>query len=377
MDKKIKVAVIAAGGRSQGVVSGLLNDSKRNVEIAAIYDPDPAQIVKAKEKWQMPDAKECTSLDEAVNFPGVEWVMIFSPNVFHKEGCLAAFKAGKNVFCEKPMATSIEDCQEIFDAHQASGKLFATGFVLRYSPVYEKVKEVLSSGILGRLYAINANENIAPGHGGYIMCNWRRLKRFSGPHILEKCCHDLDLINWFCESLPSRVASFGNRTFFVPENQPLMDKYGDSTFHFWDDPHRLPSPFTADKDILDNEVSIAEYRNGIMVSFQCTMANAIPERRMYFTCTEGTMKLDLYQSKLVYKRLGDPCLYTINFGADGHGGGDSSITKELYRSMCDGTLPKCSGDAGLESAVFALALDRSVEERSIIDLEPVWQRLKR
>ena len=194
-EKRIRVAVIGAGNRSRGVVANLLRDSKGGVEIAAAYDPDAAVLKDTLGVWKAEGAIACTSLDQAINAPGVEWVMVFSPNACHKEGILAAFKAGKNVFSEKPLATTIEDCREIYEAHRASGRLFATGFVLRYAPIYRKAKEILSSGMLGKLIAIDGNENIAPYHGGYIMCNWRRLTKMAGPHILEKCCHDLDLIN--------------------------------------------------------------------------------------------------------------------------------------------------------------------------------------
>ena len=127
-------------------------------------------------------AKKCTSSLEAINTPGVEWVMVFSPNVYHKQHVLEAFEAGKHVFSEKPLATTIEDCQAIFDGHQKSGKLFATGFVLRYAPMYRKAKEILESGKLGKVMTIEANENITPSHtaasrGGGYGCIWHRFPR--------------------------------------------------------------------------------------------------------------------------------------------------------------------------------------------------------
>ena len=76
------------------------------------------------------------------------------------------------------------------------------------------------------------------------------------------------------------------------------------------------------------------YRNGVKVQFQATMSNAIPERRMYFSCAEGTMRLELYSSELSYKRIGED-MVTIHYGADGHGGGDNFIMKELYECMTD------------------------------------------
>ena len=204
---KIGVAVIATGSRGTNVTENLLRDSGHNVKVVAVYDQNREFAERAVEKWNEPTAKICDSYLEAINTAGVDWVLIFSPNVYHKEHILAAFTAGKHVFTEKPLATSIEDCQAIYEAHQRAAVLFATGFVLRYAPIYRKAKELLTAGTLGKILSIDANENIPPGHGGYIMMNWRRHRQLSGPHILEKCVHDIDLLNWFTESLPNRIAS--------------------------------------------------------------------------------------------------------------------------------------------------------------------------
>ncbi|MDD4817809.1 MAG: Gfo/Idh/MocA family oxidoreductase [Victivallaceae bacterium] len=376
--KKINVAVIACGARSRGVVANLLRDSKRNVSVLTCYDPDRAVAKRAVGEWNSPETKICRSSAEAINFPGIDWVMVFSPNAYHKQHILAGFAAGKNVFSEKPLATKIADCQKIFEAHQKSGVLFATGFVLRYAPIYRKVKALLDSGKFGYLLAVDANENIAPEHGAYIMQNWRRLTKYAGPHILEKCTHDLDLLNWFVGTLPSRVASFGSRRFFVPENEKLMEKYGRSTFEKWDDPHKLPSPFTSDKDLKDNQVAIIEYRNGVHVQFECTMSNVIPERRMMFSCSEGNIIAELYSGKLVCRRLGEPATEVYDFLGDGHGGGDNYIMKELYENvMCKGEKPACSGNEGLESAVLSLAIDKAANLGRVVDLEPVWKSMNR
>jgi len=378
MDKKINVAVIACGSRSRGVVGNLLRDSKRNVNVVSVFDPDRKVAERALTEWNSPDTKICRSYKEAIAMPGVDWVMVFSPNAFHKEHILAGFAAGKNVFTEKPLATKIPDCQKIFEAHQKSGVIFATGFVLRYAPIYRKLKQLLDSGEFGYILSVDANENIAPDHGSYIMQNWRRLTKFAGPHILEKCTHDLDLLNWFCQSLPRRVASFGTLNFFKPENEKLIQKYGKDFFTRWNDPHRVATPFTSDKDLKDNQVSIIEYRNGIHVQFQCTMSNAIPERRMSFSCSEGNLIAELYSGKLTCKRLGDEAVTVYDFLGDGHGGGDNYIMKELYENvMCSGEAPKCSGNEGLESAVLSLALDKAAETGKVLDLEPIWKSMNR
>lgn len=373
----INIAIIGAGERGRGVTNNLLKDSDGNVKVVSLFDPDKDVAKTSVEKLGEKDAKICDSYQEAIDTNGVDWVMVFSPNVYHKEHIAYAFKQNKHVFTEKPLAVTVEDCQEIYNTHQQSGKLFATGFVLRYAPLYRKAKEILDSGKLGKILSIDANENIAPAHGGYIMCNWRRLTKYAGPHILEKCCHDIDLLNWFCESIPSKVASFGGLNFFIPENEPFMKKYEAKTFTSWPDPHAVESPFTSDKDLKDNQVSILEYRNNIRVMFQATMSNAIPERRMYFSCTEGTMIIELYAGTLKYKCISDKEVTSIELSGDGHGGGDDYIMKELYDTMVNGTAPKCSGDEGLESSVVAITLDKAANAGTTIDLEPIWKKLQR
>ena len=378
--KKVGIAVIGCGTRARWVVHELVKAAGDKIELLSAYDPDPRQLENSREQWGKNNPVYCKTYQEAIATPGVSWVMVFSPNACHREHIVAAFKAGKHVFSEKPLATSIRDCQAIYDAHKNSGLRFATGFVLRYSPLYRKIKDILDSGELGDLLAISADENITVQHGTYIMRNWRRHTGVAGPHILEKCCHDLDLINWFCRSVPTRVAAFGSREFFVPKYKKLLKKFSRAALESWPDPHAVKEDaFTSDKDILDTQVCCADYRNGIKVNFMATMANAIPERRMYFSCSEGTMIAELYSKLLRFRKLEDAEEHVFHFDQfEGlHGGGDAIIMAELLEVMLHGGEPKCSGVEGLESGVFALALDEAMRHNKVVDLENVWKKLGR
>lgn len=373
----IGVAVLGAGNRARGVVGQLLKDAPGHVQVVSIFDPDETVARQALTDWDASEGRICGGAEAAIRTEGVDWVMVFSPNAFHKEQIIDAFAAGKHVFSEKPLATSIEDCIAIQRAHEGSGLQFATGFVLRYAPIYRAIRDLLDSGTFGPIISIAASENIKPGHGGYIMMNWRRFTKIAGPHILEKCCHDVDLLNWYCGDLPRRVASFGGRSVFTPENQPLQEKYGRDAFCAWFDPHAEDSPFTSEKDLMDHQTAILEYRNGIQVAMQVTMSNAIPERRLYISCLKGTIISEIYSGTLSYKRMGDAKRTDQQFPGGGHGGGDEFIMKELFKTMTEGTPPLCGGDEGLLSAVVALALDQAAQEKQIIDLAPTWKALGR
>lgn len=376
--RKIRFAVIGCGGR----ICGLLNHlkDKKDVELIGGWDPSVPNIQQMFDKINDGRGKIYESYMDLVHDVDVDWVLVGSPNVFHKDHILAAFENGKHVFSEKPLATTIDDCISISNSHKKNGKLFATGFTLRYATIYRKTKEILSSGKLGKIISINASENIAPDHGGYIMKNWRRKRELAGPHILEKCVHDLDLLNWFTDSVPKKIAAFGGNDMFIPDNNHLYTSYK-NTFDSW--PWRNlaekfteeDNPFLSEKSIEDNIISIMEYANGIRVQFQATMSNTIPERRMYFHCSGGTLILELYSGSLQYKSLDDEAVQLLTLTGGGHGDGDFFIMKELHDSMINGTVPVCGGDEGLLSAVVGISIDKARAEGQIFDLTETWKTL--
>jgi predicted dehydrogenase len=377
--KIIQYAVIGCGARIRDLLEHL--NEKEGIQLKGGWDPSVINVQQMLDQTNNGKGKIYSSYEELVCDPEIDWVLVSSPNVFHKEHIIAAFENGKHVFSEKPLATSIEDCLSINQSHKEYGKLFATGFTLRYSTIYRKTKEILSSGKLGKIVSVNASENLSPEHGTYIMKNWRRKRELAGPHILEKCVHDLDLINWFADSVPLKIAAFGGNDMFIANNSHIYEKnsdtfdcwtWGDTTDKFDEDEN---NPFLSEKTIEDNVVSIMEYANGIRVQFQATMSNTLPERRMYFHCTSGTLLVELYTGSLKYKVIGDESIQQLDLTGGGHGDGDFHIMKELHDSMINGTIPVCGGDEGLVSAVVGISIDKAREDGKIIDLGDVWESL--
>lgn len=373
---KVKIAVIGAGGRCRSIMKHLVKHAAGELEVAAVFDPDPWMRDKFFADLGLPPVENSASAEAAIRTPGVEWVVIASPNSMHCEHVVKSFAAGRHVFAEKPLATSIADCQAIEEAHRAAGTLFATGFVLRYSPLYRKAKELLDSGRFGKILSIEANENILPEHGGYILTSWRRHRKFAGPHVLEKCCHDLDLLEWFTGSLPTHIMAMADRLFFTPERAGLLKKFPPDTLMVKQNQQQIDSPFTDDSDVDDTLFSISRFRNGVIASFSATMCNALPERRIRFHCEVGTLTVEFYTMTIRYHFVGESTEQLISFGnCSEHGGGDSKIMGELWDSMRNHTQPKCSGSEGLRSAVFALAVDQAAHEHRTVELEEVWRKL--
>ncbi len=90
------------------------------------------------------------------------------------------------------------------------------GFVLRYTPFYSRIQEIVASGELGTILAIDADENLGTELTGLFHKSWRRRDDLSGGFLVEKCCHDFDILNWLIGSAPDRAYAIGKRTHFVP-----------------------------------------------------------------------------------------------------------------------------------------------------------------
>ncbi len=378
MTREIGIGVVGAGAMGRGVVKQVLEQDAR-LKVRALFDPDPRSITAARDLFGA-DLPADDSYEALLARKDLDWVMIASWNCFHKEQTVAAFKAGKHVFCQKPLAISFADCLEMQQAWKTSGRQFVIGFTLRFSPHYRKLKELLEAGVVGKIVSFEFNETLGFNHGGYIMGDWRRLRQYAGTHLLEKCCHDIDLANWFVGSLPARVASFGGLDFFTPKNAGYIAKLGKDSegrpaFQTWGG-LVMENPFTGDKDIVDNQVAILEYLNGVRATFHTNCNAGIPERRMYILGTEGAIRANVLTGEIETQRIGfDTKLKPVAACASGgHGGGDEILAKELAATMLDGAPPTVSLDAGLISAGTCFAMDEATDTGCVVDVRPYWRQ---
>jgi predicted dehydrogenase len=375
------IGVIGCGGRLRGILKRLPGRGQE-LRVAAICDPNETSLRKTLEELA-PGARVCGDFRELAAAPDLDWVMVGSWNCHHREHAVAALEAGKHVFCEKPLATTLEDCLAIRDAWRRSGRTFCLGFVLRYSPHYQKIREILQAGALGRIVSFEFNETLHYEHGGYIHGDWRRRTEWAGSHLLEKCCHDLDLVLWLTGALPLRAASFGGLGFFRPENASYIERLGkhpngQPAFSSWADLAVTPyeNPFTAEKDIIDHQVAIIEFTGGVRATFHTNCCTNLPERRMYICGTEGTLRADVLTGSIEYRRIGhrEELIRPETGAKGGHGGADETLCRSLRACMLEGAKPLADPEDGVRSAIMAFGIDQAMASGQVTDFAPMWKR---
>ena len=373
----IGLGVIGFGARCRDLMRRIPG-SGRDFVMCSVCDPDSNCIAIAKEQFNR-DVVVYEDYRALVEDPGIDWVFVGSWNALHHDHAVAALRAGKDVFCEKPPAISVEQCVDIGKAAAESGRRFVIGFVLRYSPHYIKIKELVDSGEIGSIISMEFNETLSFNHGGFIHGDWRRLTKNAGTYLLEKCCHDIDLANWIVGARARRVASFGGLSFFIPKNEYHIsrlgkDPQGNDAYCTFPCPDRK-NPFLADKDIADNQVAIIEYDDNARAAFHTNCNAGIPERRMYILGSEGAIRSDVISGSIELARIGfQETVKQVSAGVSGeHGGADDLMVKEWVRIMLrGGMLPTGIGEA-MASAITCFGIDKAMETGEVVDMKQLWE----
>ena len=145
---ELKICVVGCGMIGREHIERIQNRIK-NATVVAVCDVFEEGAKKGAE-IAGEGTKVYTDFNAAINDPDVNAVVVTTPGAFHKDPVIAAIKAGKPVFSEKPLANTAADCKAVVDAEMASGKhLVQVGFMRRYDRGYNQVKELLDSGKFG------------------------------------------------------------------------------------------------------------------------------------------------------------------------------------------------------------------------------------
>jgi len=149
---KIQIGLVGCGGIANNKHMPALSKLNDLCEIAAFCDIVQERAQKAAKEYGTDQARVYTDYHEMLKDESIDVVHVLTPNVVHCPVTVAAFEAGKNVMCEKPMAHNSEDARKMMDAWKKSGKKFTIGYQNRFRPEVQNLKLACEKGDLGEIY---------------------------------------------------------------------------------------------------------------------------------------------------------------------------------------------------------------------------------
>ncbi|MBX3285359.1 MAG: Gfo/Idh/MocA family oxidoreductase [Actinobacteria bacterium] len=212
--------VIGAGDRGYDAYTTHLLDHPDDGRVVAVAEPDPTRRHRFAERYSLGTSACYETWEDLLAGPRLaDWALVATGDRHHVEPTLAALAAGYHVLLEKPIALDEADCVRLADAADEAGRVLAICHVYRYSHLFSKLHDEIEAGALGDVVAIAQSENVSFWH--YAHSYARGLTRRSDvPWLLQKSCHDLDLIAWMAGAEPTRVSSFVRPTELTDANAP-------------------------------------------------------------------------------------------------------------------------------------------------------------
>lgn len=433
MSEKIKVALAGLGSRGKDTYAHAAEAYPDKMEITAIADINPRKVQMVAERYGIPKGYCYSSAEEMLKEPRLADVMfITTQDRQHVEQAIAALRKGYHLLLEKPISPDLDECREIVKVAKECGRKVVVCHVLRYTPVYRKVKEILDSGVLGDIVNINASENVGWYHmaHSFVRGNWRNSEE-SSPMILQKCCHDMDLYLWLAGKKCKSLSSFGSTYLFKKENAPegctarCLDgcrvkescPYDAEAIYLDSDRigarkgkagwplnvlTEIPTPesvekalrtgpygrcvYHCDNNVVDHQVINMNMTDGSTMSFSMCGFTADFARHAQFCGTKGEMKVtmgsldvedDLIEVSLYGTKIKTEVFRAVDLAADfsGHGGGDLVMVEEFLDILLGNREESpsiTSLEVSVESHYCALAAEQSrLQGGAVIDLDTV------
>jgi len=240
-DNLVKVGWIGTGGRGNHLMRKVVK--LPNVKVTALCDLWPPNLERAKGTSANPNVETYQRHEEMLEKADIDCAVVTSPLHWHAPHSIAAMKAGKDVFCEKTMAVTIEDANEMVRTSRETGKFVQVGLQRRYSPIYRKaVHMIFNEGLLGRITLIRCQ-----WHRNYIwrrphidlefppgkeydlarqyypdmehFMNWRMYWEYSGGLMTELGSHQLDVCSWVLGGHPTAVVGVGGNDYWLDDRE--------------------------------------------------------------------------------------------------------------------------------------------------------------
>ena len=421
MTQPITAILFGAGLRGADAYGPYALAHPDELKFVAVAEPDPMRRARFAAAHDIPAERQFATWEEVVALPKfADTVFNCTMDQMHYPSGIAALQAGYDMLLEKPMANTREETEALVQAAAEGDHLLQVCHVLRYTPFFSTLHDILHSGRLGDIVTVEHRENVAYWHmaHSYVRGNWANVAA-SAPMILAKCSHDLDILTWNLGLPVRRLQSFGTLRHYRPENAPPG-----ATLRCTDGcPAAETCPFDArriylnmenegwpvtaitndlslegrrkaletgpygrcvyhcDNTAVDNQTVNMEFEDGTTVVLFMHGHSHLEGRTMRYDGTRATLfgEFTTERSKIeIYDHLTNTRERVRIPTTDdtGHGGGDFGVVAGFARALRgdDGAAALTSARVSLESHLLAFAAEESRHENIVIEMAEFRKR---
>ncbi|MEG1677420.1 MAG: Gfo/Idh/MocA family oxidoreductase [Clostridia bacterium] len=407
--KTITVAIAGCGSRGQDTYAQILVQMPEQVKIVAAADIDSEKLAGMRKLCGLEQSMCFASAEDMLKQGHIaDAMLICTPDRLHYGQAKAALELNYHLLLEKPISPNADECRELSELALERNLRVVVCHVLRYTPFYQKIKELMDAGTVGEVVSLQAIEQVGYWHQAhsFVRGNWRSTEQ-SSPMILQKCCHDMDILLWLTGKHCRKVSSFGSLRHFTKEQAPAGAPmrctdgcpaaetcvYNAEKFYMdrvrkgeidWPvnvvafDPNEenvmkalKEGPYGrcvyhCDNDVVDHQVVNLELEDGATVNFTMCAFVAHGGRTLRVMGTRGELYCDMKKETVRVMPFGqedteiDITKLTDDFS--GHGGGDTRMVREFVRLVAGEELTSStlsSIDRSVESHLVALAAETS------------------
>ena len=187
----VRVGIAGLGRSGWGIHANALAQLTDHFQVVAVCDPDLSRQAEARERFA---CRTHDKLDELIADPVIELVIVATPSHLDVADVSAALRADKHVMVEKPMAADLAGVDEMITVAQETGQLLTVNQNYRYHPDFMKIKEIVDSGVLGRIIQLRMT-----GNSFRRRWDWQTLKKYGGGDLNNKGAHPVDWAILFFE----------------------------------------------------------------------------------------------------------------------------------------------------------------------------------
>ena len=408
--RPVTAVVLGAGSRGS-TYAGYAKEHPEELKIVAIAEPRKDRLDALAEEVGVPQEYRFRHWEELLAQPKLaDCAFVCTLDDDHTAPALKAMELGYHLLLEKPMSNQEEECRLIAETAKKTGRRLTICHVLRYTPFYMTLKALIDRGEVGQVTTINQIENVGYWHQAhsFVRGNWRNTKETS-PMLLQKSCHDMDIILWLMGSNCTRVQSFGSLGYFTPENAPegAAKRCLDGCPHVETCPYSAPKLYLdmertgwpvdvittdmseegrrkaleegpygrcvyyCDNDVVDRQGVNLEFENGSVATFTMTGLSADFFRELKIFGTKGQIEANMGTKEIVLHCFGgekETISVDVSMEGSGHGGGDFGIMRDFIRVLRDGGESRTGAAVSLQSHLICFAAEKSRTEHIVVEL---------